>query len=157
MQDRPPVAPYLTVSPCMGAIAFYAAAFGAAQKALMPSLDGLRIMHCELSINGGTVFVADAFPEFGKARSPLPGEPVTASVSLEFDTPGKVDEVYKRATALGAAGEMGPTNSFWGTRFAIVRDPFGHRWMMNGPLSGNGPREADAKQKPQAEKKPEKK
>ena len=65
------------------------------------------------------MFLADAFPEFGKARSPMPGEPVTCSVSLEFDTYEKVDEVYKRATALGASGEMGPTNSFWGTRFAV--------------------------------------
>lgn len=137
MQNRPPVAPYLTVSPCMAAIGFYAAAFRATQKALMPSIDGLRIMHCELSINGGSLFLADAFPEFGKVRSPIPGEPVTASVSLEFESAQKVDETYRRATALGASGEMGPTNSFWGTRFAVIRDPFGHRWMMNGPLAGD--------------------
>ena len=102
----------------------------------MPSLDGLRIMHCELSINGGSIMLSDAFPEFGKARSPLPGEPVTMSVSLEFGTAAEVDEAFQRATRFGASGEMSPTNSFWGTRFAIVRDPFGHRWMMNGPLDG---------------------
>lgn len=152
--DRPAVAPYLTVTPCLGAITFYGAAFGAVQKALMPSIDGLRIMHCELAINGGSVFVADAFLEYGKARSPLPGEPVTASVSLEFDTYEKVDEVFKRATALGASGEMSPTNSFWGTRFAILRDPFGHRWILNGPLSASGA-SAD-KPKPGTEKKAEK-
>jgi len=154
MPDRPPVAPYLTVSPCLGAITFYAAAFGAVQKALMPALDGLRIMHCELVINGGSVFLADAFPEFGKVRSPMPGEPVTCSVSLEFDSYEKVDVTYKRATALGASGEMGPTNSFWGTRFAVIRDPFGHHWMMNGPLSAS----SAADEKPKAEaKKTEKK
>jgi uncharacterized glyoxalase superfamily protein PhnB len=43
--------------------------------------------------------------------------------------------VFARATKLGAKGEVTPTNSFWGTRTAIVRDPFGHRWIMNGPLS----------------------
>ena len=134
MSARPPVAPYLTVSPAAGAIAFYSAAFDAKQKALMPALDGLRIMHCELEINGGTLFLSDAFPEFGTARPPLPGEPVTASVSLEFATSEEVDEVFARATKLGAKGEVAPTNSFWGTRTAIVRDPFGHRWIMNGPL-----------------------
>lgn len=150
MSARPPVAPYLTVSPAAGAIAFYVAAFGAVQKALMPSLDGLRIMHCELSINGGTVMLSDAFPEFGKARSPMPGEPVTMSVSLEFATGAEVDETFQRATRFGAAGEMGPTNSFWGTRFAIVKDPFGHRWMMNGPLDGkaNGKPAARPEAKP---------
>lgn len=134
MSARPPVAPYLTVSPAAGAIAFYAAAFDAKQKALMPALDGLRIMHCELEINGGALFLADAFPEFGKTRGPLPAEPVTMSVSLEFTTAEQVDEVFARATKLGASGEVTPTDSFWGTRTAIVRDPFGHRWIMNGPL-----------------------
>ena len=135
MSPRPLVAPYLTVSPAAGAIAFYTAAFGAKQKALMPALDGMRIMHCELEINGGAVFLSDAFPEFGKARSPLPGEPVIVSVSLEFASAKEVDDLFARATKLGAVGELAPTLSFWGTRTAILRDPFGHRWIMNAPIS----------------------
>lgn len=136
MLERPRVSPYLTVSPCMAAIAFYTTVFGAQQKALMPALDGMRIMHCELVINGGSVMLADAFPEFGQTRPPIPGEPVTMSVSLEFDTRDQVDETFARATSLGAKGDTQPTNSFWGTRFAVIRDPFGHRWMLNAPLSG---------------------
>lgn len=135
MPSRPPVAPYITVSPAAGAIAFYTAAFDARQKALMPAIDGLRILHCELEINGGTVFLSDAFPEFGTARPPLPGEAVTMSVSLEFASADEVDAMFTRATKLGAKGEVTPTYSFWGTRTAIVRDPFGHRWIMNGPLT----------------------
>jgi len=69
---RPPVAPYLTVSPAMAAIAFYGTVFGAKQRALMPAFDGLRIMHCELEINGGSVMLSDAFSEFGHTRVPLP-------------------------------------------------------------------------------------
>ena len=138
MSSRPPVAPYLTVSPAAGAIAFYTAAFDAKQKALMPALDGLRIMHCELEINGGSVFLSDAFPEFGKVRGPLPGEPVTMSVSLEFAMAEEVDATFARATKLGATGEVTQTHSFWGTRTAIVRDPFGHRWIMNAPLAERG-------------------
>jgi PhnB protein len=132
---RPPVAPYLTVSPAMAAIAFYTTVFGAKQQALMPALDGLRIMHCELTINGGSVMLADAFPEFGNTRVPVPGEPMTVSVSLEFDTAEEVDLVFKRATGLGSKAETNPTNSFWGTRLATFRDPFGHRWILNAPLS----------------------
>ncbi len=135
MTDRPKVAPYLTASPAAAAIAFYVGAFGARQKALMPALDGVRIMHCELEINGGAVMISDAFPEFGAIRPPVPGELVTMSVSLEFETGEEVDAIFARATALGAKGEATPKNSFWGTRFAVVRDPFGHRWMLNGPLS----------------------
>jgi uncharacterized glyoxalase superfamily protein PhnB len=135
MNNRPPVAPYLTVTPAAAAIAFYTQVFGATQKAFMPSLDGLRIMHCELSINGGSVMVADAFPEFGKARTPLPGEPVTMSVSLEFGSGQEVDAIVEKGAKFGATTEMGPMNSFWGTRFAVLRDPFGHRWMLNGPAT----------------------
>jgi len=100
----------------------------------MPALDGLRIMHCELTINGGSIMLADAFPEFGNTRVPVPGEPMTASVSLEFETAEEVDVVFKRAIGLGSKGETNPTNSFWGTRLATFRDPFGHRWILNAPL-----------------------
>lgn len=131
--SRPPVAPYLTVTPAAAGVAFYAAAFGAVQKALMPALDGLRIMHCELSINGGSVMLSDAFPEMSKSRAPLPNDYATVSISLEFAGAGDVDDTVARCAKLGATTEMGPMNSFWGTRFAVIRDPFGHRWMLNGP------------------------
>lgn len=131
---RPAVAPYLTCSPALAAITFYKTVFKAEQAAYMPALDGLRTLHCELLINGGSVMVADAFPEFGQTRVALPGEPVTMSVSLEFDKAKKVDDVFTDATRLGAKAETPPTNSFWGTRLATFRDPFGHRWILNAPL-----------------------
>ena len=131
---RPAVAPYLTASPALAAIAFYTSVFGAEQKAFMPALDGMRVMHCELSLNGGSVMVADAFPEFGQTRVGIPGEAVTMSVSLEFASKDKVDEVFDKALKLGAKAETQPTNSFWGTRLATFRDPFGHRWILNAPV-----------------------
>lgn len=135
MSERPKVAPYLTASPAAAAIAFYVNVFGAQQKALMPALDGLRILHCELSINGAAVMLSDAFPEFGHTRAPLPGEAVTVSVSLEFATPGEVDAIFARAAGAGAKAESQPVNSFWGTRYAAFTDPFGHRWLLNAPLA----------------------
>jgi PhnB protein len=131
---RPPVTPYLTVSPAMAAIAFYTAVFDAKQQALMPALDGMRIMHCELLINGGSLMLADAFPEFGNTRIPIPGEAMTVSVSLEFEEASEVDAVFARAIGLGGKAETNPTNSFWGTRLATFRDPFGHRWILNAPI-----------------------
>jgi PhnB protein len=132
---RPTVAPYLTVSPALTAIAFYTTVFGAEQKAFMPALDGMRILHCELSINGGSIMLADAFPEFGQTRVCIPGEPATVSISVEFPTAKHVDDIFAKATSLGAKGETTPTNSFWGTRLATFRDPFGHRWILNAPIA----------------------
>ena len=131
---RPRVSPYLTVSPAAAAIGFYSAAFGAKQRAIMPSLDGMRIAHCELLINGGSVMLADAFLEFGQTRPPIPSEQVTMSISLEYDTAKEVDDVCSKVASLGGKIETQPTNSFWQTRFATVRDPFGHRWILNAPL-----------------------
>ena len=132
--NRPKVAPYLTVSPAAAAIAFYTGAFGAQQRALMLAVDGLRIAHCELLINGGSVMLADFFPELGQTRVPMPGDNATVSISLEYDSAKQVDDICARAAKLGAKIETQPTNSFWGTRYASLRDPFGHRWILNGPL-----------------------
>ena len=131
---RPAVAPYLTCSPALAAITFYKTVFDAEQVAYMPALDGMRALHCELLINGGSVMLADAFPEFGQTRVAIPGEPATVSISLEFETAKKVDDIYAKALGLGAKPETQPTNSFWGTRLATFRDPFGHRWILNAPL-----------------------
>jgi len=79
--------------------------------------------------------LADAFPEFGNTRVPLPNEPVIMSVSLEFSGAQQVDEVFERALSLGGKAETSPTNSFWGTRLATFRDPFGQRWILNAPVS----------------------
>ena len=138
MTSRPRVAPYLTVSPAYAAIAFYATVFGAQQKALMPALDGLRVMHCELEINGGAVMLADVFPEMGNTRVPIPADPATVTVSLEYDDPAEIEAIQERALSLGGRAELGPMNSFWGTRFCTFRDPFGHRWMLNAPLNAGG-------------------
>lgn len=132
--SRPRVAPYLTVSPAAAAIAFYTGAFDAKQRAIMPSVDGLRIAHCELIINGGSVMLADVFPEFAQTRVPMPGDIATVSISLEYDKAKEVDDVCARATQLGAKIETQPMNTFWGTRYASLKDPFGHRWILNAPL-----------------------
>ena len=134
MPTRPAVAPYLTVSPALAAIGFYKSVFGAEQVAFMPALDGLRTLHCELRINGGSIMLADAFPEFGQTRIGIPGEPVTMSVSLELKSAKEVDDTFAKATGLGGKAETQPTNSFWGTRLATFRDPFGHRWILNAQL-----------------------
>jgi PhnB protein len=46
---------------------------------------------------------------------------------LELDD---VDGTFAHAVELGATVEMGVAEMFWGERYAIVRDPFGHRWAL---------------------------
>jgi PhnB protein len=45
------------------------------------------------------------------------------------------DAAYARATEAGATSIMPPENTFWGDRYAKVKDPFGHEWSIAHPLS----------------------
>lgn len=129
----PPVSPYLTMRDAAKAIDFYKRVFAAEETGRHLADDGKRLMHASLTINGGVVMLSDEFPEHGGDRSPeaLGGSPV--AISLLFGAADEVDATHKRALANGAASVMEPQQPFWGGRFAMLRDPFGHRWMLSAP------------------------
>jgi PhnB protein len=129
--------PYLTVKGAADAIAFYQKAFAAKEVARMPAQDGKRVMHAELSFNGGTVMLADEFPEYGGGGAPLApskDKPAGVATAIHFAKPAEVDAVFGRAVAAGCKSTMDPQDTFWEARFAMLVDPFGHRWMLNAPL-----------------------
>jgi PhnB protein len=128
------IIPYLTVKDAAGAIAFYQKAFGAAETFRMPADDGKRLMHAALAIRGGTLFLSDEFPEHGGA-APKEGQHVPVAIALALSTPADVDATFKQAVSAGATGTMEPDDMFWGDRFAMLKDPYGHRWMLNAPLA----------------------
>jgi uncharacterized glyoxalase superfamily protein PhnB len=83
-------------------------------------------MHAALRINGAMVMLNDEMPEHG-ALSPLSlkGTPVT----LHLNVPD-VDKWYARAVKAGAKATMPVADMFWGDRYGIVTDPFGHAWSI---------------------------
>ena len=129
------IVPYLTVRGGAEAIEFYKKAFDATEDRRMPAEDGKRLMHASLSIHGGTVMLSDEFPEHGGPAAPTPEKPASVSVSVSLGKPADVDAVFRQATAAGAKGAMEPADMFWGDRFAMLVDPFGHRWMLVAPLA----------------------
>lgn len=130
MDNAPRISPYLTVKGAADAIAFYQKAFDAQENARMPAQDGRRVMHAHLTINGGTVMLSDEFEEFDGGSAPVPGRPSPVSISVSYDRPEEVDAIFARAVAAGSKGVMDPHDAFFGARFAMVEDPFGHRWML---------------------------
>jgi PhnB protein len=120
--------PYLTLSDASAAIEFYKKAFGATEKARMPSEDGKKIMHAELEFAGGRLFLSDDFVNApkGPARS-------HAAVFIGFDKASDVDKIVDRAESAGAKVNQQPEDMFWGDRFAQFTDPFGHDWMVGAP------------------------
>ncbi|MGH6769642.1 MAG: VOC family protein [Xanthobacteraceae bacterium] len=128
------ITPYLSVRGAAEAIAFYQRAFGATETMRMPADDGTRVLHAVVQINGGVVMLSDEFPEYRGTPAPSAENPTSVSVAIEFDTPAEVDATFKQAVAAGANGWMEPENMFWGARFAMLDDPFGHRWMLSAQL-----------------------
>lgn len=127
------VVPYLAVADARRALEWYVDALGARRRGdpiVMP--DG-RIGHAELEMAGGLVMLADEHPELGVA-APVPGE--GASVTLHLAA-GDVDAVVERVVAAGARLERPPADHPYG-RNAVVRDPFGHRWLVSGPVAPAG-------------------
>jgi len=125
--------PYLTVADAAKAIDWYAKNFGAAEKQRMKADDGKHLMHAEMNLNGGTLFLADAFPEHGGPPAPNGALP-PVGVVINFPKPADVDATFKRAVSAGAKGSVEPRDEFWGARFAVLICPFGHRWVLNAAL-----------------------
>lgn len=116
---------YLCVRDASNAMAFYTAAFGASEKMRLTEPGG-RVGHAELDFGGTTVMLSDEFPEIG-VRAPGAGAPASVSIHLHVDD---ADAVIARAVAAGASLERAPKDQFFGERSGVVRDPFGHRWLI---------------------------
>lgn len=123
--------PYLTVSRAADAIAWYVDTLGATVVGRPITMDDGRIGHAELALSGGVFYLADEYPEIG-VRAPAP-QAVPVSLMIAVDD---TDAVLARARANGAtvASEVREEH---GSRNATIVDPFGHRWMLSGPLTGN--------------------
>jgi PhnB protein len=121
--------PHLVCERCTEAIEFYKKAFGAEEIHRMPAPDGRRIMHAAIRIGKSFVFLVDDFPEYceGKSESPtaLKGTPV---ILHHYVT--DCDAAIKRAQDAGAEVLMPPQDMFWGDRYGVVRDPYGHKWAF---------------------------
>lgn len=122
---------YLTIDGAAAAIDFYKAAFGAEEVRRMPSDDGSKLMHAEISVFGHTVLMSDEFPEYGNIKSPKSLGGTTFNMIASFDARPDVDAAIARAEAAGAEVVMPASDQFWGARFGMVRDPFGHLWAFN--------------------------
>ena len=127
---RPAAIPYLAVPDARAAITWYIETFGATLVGDPIEMDDGRIGHAELAISGGVLYLADEYPEIG-LKAPAPQQ---ASVSLMLPV-ADTDVTLERARANGAHVQY-EANENHGSRNAAIVDPFGHRWMLSGPVSG---------------------
>lgn len=121
-----PITPYLCVRDTQEALRWYAAALGAEPQGEPIMMDDGRTGHAEMTVAGARLFMADEFPEIGVA-APQPG--AGSAVTLHLDVPDAA-AATERAAARGASVERAPERKDYGV-VAVIRDPFGHRWMLN--------------------------
>ncbi|BBX46319.1 VOC family protein [Mycobacterium cookii] len=129
---EPALSPHLVVDDAAAAIDFYIKAFDAVEIGRVPRPDG-KLIHAALRINGFLVMLADDFPEMsgGKSMTPtsLGGTPVTIHLTVD-----DVDTRFQRALDAGATVVMPLDEQFWGDRYGMVVDPFGHQWSLGQPV-----------------------
>jgi PhnB protein len=118
--------PHLVVKGASKAIEFYKKAFGAEEIGRFQTPDGQSIMHADLKIGDSHVFLVDEFPEMD-CRGPqsVGGTPVTIHMYVE-----DVDAAFGKAVAAGANVRMPLADMFWGDRYGMLIDPFGHAWSI---------------------------
>lgn len=119
------VTPHLVCAGAADAMEFYKKAFGAVELHRLPGPDG-KLMHGALRIGDSTVMLVDENPQW-QAFGPkyLKGSPVTIHLYVE-----DADAVFAQAVASGASAMMPVTEMFWGDRYGVVTDPFGHNWSI---------------------------
>ncbi len=131
--------PYLIVADAHRALDWYEHALGATRLGPPTVMPDGRIGHAELELAGSTLFVADESPE-SQVAAPRAGE--GATVFLVVEVPD-VDRAVARAADAGADVERQAADHPYG-RNAVIRDPFGHRWMLSGPVHGMAPQDEGA-------------
>lgn len=108
----------------------------------MPGPEG-KLVNAALRINGSVVMLNDDFPEMtgGKSMTPtsLGGTPVSIHLTVT-----DVETQFQRAVDAGATVVAPLEDVFWGDRYGVIRDPFGHMWSLGQPMREVSPEEIAA-------------
>lgn len=137
-EGSPGLSPHLVCAGAAAAIEFYKDAFGAQEMIRLPGPDG-KLMHASVLINGGIVMLVDENRDYGMlSPKALGGTPVTIHLFVK-----DADALADRAVRAGATCLMPVQLMFWGDRYGVVEDPFGHKWSIATP-GDNAPRTSEA-------------
>lgn len=119
------VTPHLVCAGAAKAIEFYQKAFGASELTRLPGKNG-KLMHAMIRIGDSAVMLVDENPEWNiQGPTALKGTPVTIHLQVK-----DADALFETAVAAGAKVLLPIQDMFWGDRYGIVQDPFGHHWSI---------------------------
>jgi PhnB protein len=128
--------PHLCCRNAADAVEFYRLAFGADIKGVYKTPDG-RVMHASLEIDGAMFYVVDEFPECGGlGPESIGNSPVTLHLQV-----ANADDAFERAVEAGCQVVMPLQDMFWGDRYGMVTDPYGHKWSIATTIREVSPEE----------------
>ena len=131
--------PFLICKGALQALDFYQRAFGAELISSVVGPDG-KLMHGALRIGDSILMLTDECPEMGAFDAlHFGGSPVTVHLSV-----ADADASFARATAAGATPLMPVTEMFWGARYGVFKDPYGHSWSVATQVKDMSPEEIQA-------------
>ena len=139
-EDFHTITPQLVVKGVPEAIAWYTTALGAHELLRNLGPDGRTVMHAELLLGDSRFLVHDELPGAERSPASLGGTAVTLHLYVE-----DVDALFDRAVSAGAEPLMAVADQFWGDRYGMIRDPFGHRWSMASRIEDLSPRDLQAR------------
>jgi PhnB protein len=119
------LAPYVICRDAARALAFYTDVLGGTETMRFAEPSG-KIGHAEVALGGGTLMLADEYPDHGALAPPsVGGTPVRLHLYVD-----DVDAVVARAVASGATLARPVEDHFYGDRAGQIVDPFGHVWVL---------------------------
>jgi uncharacterized glyoxalase superfamily protein PhnB len=127
-EDRrgaPSICPEIVYDDCPAALEWLARAFGFERGEVIAGPDG-TIAHAEMHLGAGTIMPKSPMPEYGM-RSPRDLGGIHQALYVAVEDP---DTHYERARGAGAEIVMAPTDTDYGARNYLVRDPEGHLWCF---------------------------
>ena len=128
--------PHLTVRNANEALEFYKKALGAEVLHVAPMPDG-KVMHAALRIGDSMLMLNDEMPEYG-VLSPLARNGSAVTIHIYTENP---DAAFNRAVSAGAQVKMPMMDQFWGDRYGVVIDPYGHMWSIAAHVKDMSPEE----------------
>lgn len=119
------ITPHLICKNAKDAIEFYKKAFNAIEGMRLEGPDG-KLMHANIQIGDSKLMMAEEYPDWGSlGPNTLKGTPVTLHLYVE-----DAEKAFTQAVNAGATVKMPLADMFWGDRYGIVVDPFGHQWSI---------------------------
>jgi PhnB protein len=114
---------HIMLSDAKQAISFYEKAFNAKELYRIAKPDG-KIIHSEILIENSIIMVGDSAEPFSNPQE-LNGTTVGLHIYVN-----SVDDLFEQAISSGAIVIQPVTDMFYGDRVGMLKDPFGHIWVL---------------------------